>query len=68
MNFRKTSKGEGKVGVIFNPKNYVADFGFLYRFFSDVFENNLQHNFPKMRGGGQWPFGIFSENSSVLVA
>ena len=24
----------------------------------------LKHNFPKMRGGGQRPYGIFSKNSS----
>ena len=28
---------------------------------------NLQYDFPKMRGGGQRPFGTFPENSSVLV-
>ena len=27
---------------------------------------NLQHNFPKMRGGGSKAVWIFSENSSVL--
>ena len=27
----------------------------------------LQHNFPKMMGGGQRQFGFFSENLSVLV-
>ena len=34
MNFWKTTKGGG---VIFHPKSYVADFGPLYRGFSDVF-------------------------------
>ena len=33
MNFRKSSKGRGGGGVIFNPKIYVADFGPLYRAF-----------------------------------
>ena len=28
----------------------------------------FQHNLPKMRGGGRWPFGIFPKNSSDLVA
>ena len=45
-------------GIIFNPKIYVADFGPLPKFFSDVFQKKLQHNFPKMRGG----------HSPVLVA
>ena len=27
----------------------------------------LQHNFPKMMGGGQRQFGFFSENLSILV-
>ena len=31
MNFRKSSRGGG---VIFNPKNYIADFGPLNRAFS----------------------------------
>ena len=30
-------------------------------------EKKLQHDFPKMRGGGSKAVGNFSENSSVLV-
>ena len=30
------------------------------------FGKNLQHNFPKMRGGGSKAVWNFSENSSVL--
>ena len=32
------------------------------------FRKNLQHNFPKMRGGGSKAVWNFSENSFVLVA
>ena len=67
MNFRKTSKGEGEVGVILNPKNYVADFGPLYRFFFGTLAKKMQHNFPKMRGGSKAVWN-FSENSSDFVA
>ena len=36
---------------------------------SDVFrEKKMHHNFPKVIVGGQEQFGIFSKNSSVLVA
>ena len=67
MNFQKTSKGGG--GVIFNPKIYVADFGPLYTALSDVFRKKLQHNFPKMRGGGgSTAVWKLSENSFALVA
>ena len=65
MNFRKSSKGG--VGVIFNPKIYVADFCHYRRYFGHEFQKKLQYNFPKMSGGGGakavWNF---SENSSVL--
>ena len=53
------STSEG-VGVISNPKNYVADFGPLNRAFGAIFLKTLQHDFPKMSGGGgQRPFGTF---------
>ena len=65
MIFRKTSKGER--GVLFNPKNYVADFGPFYRAFWTFSEKELQHNFSKMRGGAKAVWNL-SENSSDLVA
>ena len=40
-------------------KNYVADFCYYIRYFGHEFQKKLQHNFPKMRGGGQRPFGTF---------
>ena len=30
-----------------------------------IIKKNLQHNFPKMRGGGQRPFGIFPKNHPI---
>ena len=55
--FLKSSEGGG---VIFNPKIYIADF---CHFIDDTsvmnFGKNLQYDFPKMRGGGQMPFGSF---------
>ena len=55
MNFRKSSEG-----VISNPKIYVADFGHYEGSTSVMnFGENPQHDFPKMRGGGQQPFGTF---------
>ena len=46
MNFRKSSKGGG--GGIFNPKIDVPNW-----------RKNMQHDFTKMRGVGQKPFGTF---------
>ena len=63
MNFRKSSEGGG---VIFNPKNYIADFCHYRRYFGHEFRKNLQYDFPKMRGGGSKAVWNFSENSSVL--
>ena len=58
MNFRKSSEGGG--GVISNPKIYVADFCHYNRYFGHEFwKKNPQHDFTKMRGGGQRPFGTF---------
>ena len=59
MDFRIRSKG--RVGVIFNPKIYIADCGHLYRALKGAFQKKkLHYDFPKMRGvGGQRPFGIF---------
>ena len=49
MNFWKGSEG----GVISNPKIYVADFSHYEGSTSVMnFRENLQHDFPKMRGGG----------------
>ena len=44
----KFRRGGG--GVIFNPKNYIADFCH-YRYFGHEFRKKLQYDFPKMRGG-----------------
>ena len=47
-------------GVSFNPKSNIADFGPLHRALNRAYlETKLQYDFPKLRGGGQWPFGIF---------
>ena len=47
-------------GGIFNPKIYIADFCHYKGYFSHEFwKKNPQHDFPKMRGGGQRPFGTF---------
>ena len=43
------------VGLIFNPKIYVADFGPLNRTFWTV----ISKKNPKLRGEGQRPFGTF---------
>ena len=43
------------VGLIFNPKIYLADFGPLNRTFWIV----ISKKNPKMRGEGQRPFGTF---------
>ena len=60
----KFQRGGG--GIIFNPKIYVADFCHYRRYFGHEFQKKLQHNFPKMRGGGSKAVWNFSENSSVL--
>ena len=39
-------------GVIFNPKNYMADVGPLYRALKRAFREKMQYDFPKMRVGG----------------
>ena len=58
MNFQKNSKGGGRLRrVIFNPKIYVTDFG--PGLFEHEIENNLQHEFPKMRGGDQRLFWTY---------
>ena len=57
MNFRKSSKG---AGVIFNPKIYTADFGHLHRALTlRKVAEKLNYDFPKLRDGDQWSFGIF---------
>ena len=58
----------GGGGVIFNPKNYIADFGPLQGLFSDIVRKKLQYSFPKMREGESKAVWNFSENSSDLVA
>ena len=45
------SKKFQRRGVIFNPKNYVAEFGPLDRALFGRFPKKWQHDFPKMRGG-----------------
>ena len=55
---------QGGGGVIFNPKIYFADILDLFMGYFRTFSEKMQHNFPKMRVGGQRPF---PENSSVLV-
>ena len=46
-------------GVVSNPKIYVADFCHYKRFIRHEFRKKAQHDFPKMRGGDQRPFGTF---------
>ena len=36
--------------------------------FEHEIDKKMDHDFPKVRLKGQRPFGIFSQNSSVLVA
>ena len=65
MKFRKSSK----LGVIFSPKIFVADFGPIDRAFWALNEKKMQHDFPKMRGEGERVKGLLELlwNSSVLV-
>ena len=58
MNFRKSSKGGG---VSFSIQKFMLQ---SFAIIDDTSVMNfgkkkLQHYFPKMRGGGQRPFGIF---------
>ena len=72
MNFRKSSEG----GVISNPSSEGGSFPIqksMLQIFAIIrgtsvmnFGKNLQHDFPKMRGGVK-AVRSFSENSSVLV-
>ena len=55
INFRKSSKGG--MGVNFNPKIYVGDFGPLNR----AFRKKLHHDFPEIRGGGGAKDGLFQK-------
>ena len=55
----------GKLGVIFNPKNYIADFCHYRQYFGQEFRKNLQYDFLKVRGDAKAVWN-FSENSSVL--
>ena len=61
--FLKSSKR----GVIFNPQTYIADFGPVYKAFSDVFRKTIISL--KMSGDGEGSNAVwnFSENSSVLL-
>ena len=66
MNFWKSSKGgRGR----FLIQKFILQILDLYiGFFWTFCENNLQYNFPKMKGEGTKAIWIFSENSSNLVA
>ena len=56
MNFRKSSKGGGSFSI---QKFMLQIFAIIDDTSVMNFRKNLQHNFPKMRGGGQRPFGTF---------
>ena len=49
MNFRESSKWGW--GVIFNPKNYNADFGSLYRALNRDFRGEMRYNENEGEGG-----------------
>ena len=51
--FPKTDEfSEKGVGLVFNPKNYTADFGILDRpFWAWNLETKIQYDFPKWMGG-----------------
>ena len=59
MNFRKSSKGGGRGGVISIQKFILQIFAIIDDTSVMNFRKNLQYNFPKNEGGGQWPFGTF---------
>ena len=60
----------GKSKAVWNvSKNlYCRFWAFLRAFLRTFSEKKLQHNFPKMRGGGRRPLEFFSEKTSDLVA
>ena len=57
MNFRKSSEGGG--GAFSIPKFILQIFAIIDDISVMNFRKNLQYDFPKMRGGGQRPFGTF---------
>ena len=50
MIFWKSAKGEGGGGVIFNPKNYIADFGPLSRALRRAFSEKNAIRFSEIEG------------------
>ena len=56
MNFRKSS--EGGVGGSFPIQKFMLQIFAIIKGYMN-FGKNLQHDFPKMRRGGQRPFGTF---------